>query len=103
MAAASSTRPDLHRGPTLAGLGRRRLPAPDGPRRRQALGEADRIVDDEGHVAIGADPLKRLGQTRRAMLVDVLDGNWKAATGPASSARARRSGKAPVTSSGEIR
>ena len=29
--------------------------------------------------------------------------NWNAATGPASSARASRSGKAPPTSSGEIR
>ena len=39
----------------------------------EPLGQADAVVDDEGDVGVGADPLQRLGQPRQLMLVDVLD------------------------------
>jgi hypothetical protein len=39
----------------------------------EPLGQADRIVDDERHVAVGADALERFGQPRGGMIVHVLD------------------------------
>jgi hypothetical protein len=39
----------------------------------EALGEADRIVDDKGHLTLGADRLKRGGQSGGGMLVQPFD------------------------------
>ena len=69
----------------------------------EALGQRHAVVDDEGDVGIGADALKRLGESRQLMLVDVLHAQLEAAAMPGSSAAFNRSGKAPPTSCGLIR
>src|SRR3569623_691134 len=41
--------------------------------RAEALGQRDAVVDDERHLAVGADALQRLGERRGLVLADVLD------------------------------
>ena len=69
----------------------------------EPLGQADAVVDDEGDVGVGADPLQRLGQPRQLMLSTPFTRSWNAATGPPASAAFSRSGKSPPTSCGLIR
>ena len=61
------------------------------------------VVDDEGDVALGADPLQRLGEPGRLVLVDALHPELEGGDRPGVERGREPSGKSPPTSSGEIR
>jgi len=48
----------------------------------EALGERHAVVDDEGDVCVGADPLQGLGKPRELMFADVLDAQLEGGRDP---------------------
>ena len=64
------------------------------PIRPQPLRQRDGVIDDERHVALGADRLQRLSQPRRRMLIDVLHPELKSRHRPRVERRREPVGKA---------
>jgi len=62
----------------------------------EALGERDAVVDDEGDVRIGANPLQRLGELGKLMFVDSLDPQLKRGRKPRLERRLQPVGKVPA-------
>ena len=96
---------DLHRGPEHgAGFPRVAVALAEmDPVGAEPLGQRHAVVDDEGGIGVGADPLQRFGEPRQLMLVEILDAQLERRDRPGASAALSRSGKLPPTSCGLIR